>query len=332
MEIMLLGIMLVFAAFFAIGMLMAMAITFKLAILAVILVVAFRIARKVSQLTMDHIVPNLEILITKLGRVVFTFGWVFLLVIALRAYRQSESTQVATVVQESETFQIATASRPSVEPHHIANRLEEKLSRIIEDRTEKVVSKLEDAQEKIKAAQEKIKQAHEQGDGAKKDPLISFVAVDSDEDDDRDDKKVEVIVSSPKSPSRPKPEQKSQPKTIRFESGPCATPEKARNELDSKIEQYISQEQRSSGQAISISPKKVLAGMKIKPTIDVEYKEVGGDKYPVFKASVVITPDENLVRRMLVQANQAVARDRFEVLLVFSVGLAAFLGIWSRLV
>jgi hypothetical protein len=120
---------------------------------------------------------------------------------------------------------------------------------------------------------------------------------------------------------------------MKLSSGPCQTQEKARRELNQKvIETLLALEFSRSGKTLNFIPADPLKTLNLKPDYEVQYKEVGGDNYPIYTATVSLDPESNLVQHLIVQENQRMARNRFETLLFGSTILVLGLGIWRKMI
>ncbi|MFM1802170.1 MAG: hypothetical protein RJA81_1522 [Planctomycetota bacterium] len=113
---------------------------------------------------------------------------------------------------------------------------------------------------------------------------------------------------------------------------PCATKEKATDELRQKLQEHMVREIHNSGYNGSIDVSDPFKIIGRKPQFDVSYKEVAGEKYPVYVAKMEIPLNSHYLEKFMRQSNQKQIQDRFGFLLSGSVLLIVGLGIWRKFV
>ena len=115
-------------------------------------------------------------------------------------------------------------------------------------------------------------------------------------------------------------------------SGPCATREKAIREARTNLEKIVSSRLSSFGLAGGKYLEKAVERLNPKFEVEESFREVAGERYPLYVASAEIDLGSNFERQALELVNQQTAHQRFAGLMGLSFGIVALLIGVDRLV
>ena len=121
-------------------------------------------------------------------------------------------------------------------------------------------------------------------------------------------------------------------KQVQVKSGPCATREKAIREARTNLEKIVSARLTVYGLADGEYLEKAIDRLKPKFEVEESFREVAGERYPLYVASAEVDLGSNFERQALELVNQQTAHQRFAGLMGLSFGLVALLIGIDRLV
>lgn len=121
-------------------------------------------------------------------------------------------------------------------------------------------------------------------------------------------------------------------KQVQVRSGPCATREKAIREARTNLEKIVSARLSAFGLSDGEYLEKAIDRLKPKFEVEESFREVAGERYPLYVASAEIDLGSNFERQALELVNQQTAHHRFAGLMGLSFGLVALLIGVDRLV
>jgi hypothetical protein len=120
---------------------------------------------------------------------------------------------------------------------------------------------------------------------------------------------------------------KNSPEAQKFQvrSGPCATREKSIAEARTNLEKIVASRLTQYGLVDSEFVRKAVDSLRPKFEVEESFREVGGDRYPLYVASVNVDLGTNFERQALRLVNQQTAHQRFAGLMGLSFGVVALL-------
>lgn len=120
---------------------------------------------------------------------------------------------------------------------------------------------------------------------------------------------------------------KKTPEAQKFQvrSGPCATREKSIAEARTNLQKIVASRLSQYGLQDSNFVRKAVESLRPKFEVEESFREVGGDRYPLYVASVNVDLGTNFERQALRLVNQQTAHQRFAGLMGFSFGIVALL-------
>lgn len=121
-------------------------------------------------------------------------------------------------------------------------------------------------------------------------------------------------------------------KQVQVRSGPCATREKAIREARTNLEKIVSARLSVFGLSNGEYLEKAIERLNPKFEVEESFREVAGERYPLYVASAEIDLGSNFERQALELVNQQTAHHRFAGLMGLSFGLVALLIGVDRLV
>lgn len=121
-------------------------------------------------------------------------------------------------------------------------------------------------------------------------------------------------------------------KQVDVRSGPCATREKAIREARTNLEKIVSARLSVFGLSDREYLEKAIERLNPKFEVEESFREVAGERYPLYVASAEIDLGSNFERQALELVNQQTAHQRFAGLMGLSFGLVALLIGVDRLV
>ncbi len=221
-------------------------------------------------------------------------------------------------------------AKESDDHEHLTEEHSEALARSIEASViSSKAAKMEELERKLAEAGEKIREAAERA-GAKvsersRNVIVSRVL---------GEKAVPPIPpvpavppAPPLSPGSKRNEAKKTPEPQKFlvRSGPCATREKSLAEARTNLEKIVSSRLNQYGLQDSEFVGKAVESLRPKFEVEESFREVGGDRYPLYVASVNVDLGPNFERQALRLVNQQTAHQRFSGLMGLSFGVVALL-------
>lgn len=130
-------------------------------------------------------------------------------------------------------------------------------------------------------------------------------------------------------PERP---ETPQPARIVVKSDPCATREKAIKEAEDQLTKIVSKRLASLGLGEMEYVRKAIDSVRPKYVVEESFREVAGERYPLYVATADIELGANFERQALRLVNQQTAHHRFSGLMGISFGIVALLIGLDRLV
>jgi|GEM_PF-5832120 len=120
---------------------------------------------------------------------------------------------------------------------------------------------------------------------------------------------------------------KKTPEAQKFQvrSGPCATREKSIAEVRTNLDKIVASRLTPYGLNDSDVVRKAVESLRPKFEVEESFREVGGDRYPLYVASVNVDLGTNFERQALRLVNQQTAHQRFAGLMGLSFGVVALL-------
>jgi len=121
---------------------------------------------------------------------------------------------------------------------------------------------------------------------------------------------------------------KAQSRNIIVKSEPCASEEKARLEFNEQLREVIRQELSQGGAVNDSLIEQALKIMAIKPGIITEFKEVAGEKYPIYTANAEINLNSDFRNKLEKAMRLNIMADaRGRVNLLFDLSVVVFIGL-----
>lgn len=108
-------------------------------------------------------------------------------------------------------------------------------------------------------------------------------------------------------------------------SRPCATREKAIDETRTGLESFVASRLKEHGLNDSRFVRKAIEQLHPKYEVEESFREVAGDRYSLYTASVSVDLGPNFEKQSLRLVNQQTARQRFAGLMGLSCGILALL-------
>lgn len=117
-------------------------------------------------------------------------------------------------------------------------------------------------------------------------------------------------------------------RTVTLKSAPCATEEKAKSEFNDQLRELIRRETLPAGAVNMAVVEQALKLLAIKPSITTDYKEVAGEKYPVYSAVYELKLGDDFQKKLEKAMRMNIMADaRGRVNLLFDISVVVFIGL-----